>query len=101
MNRFLTARRHFSTPWSEQTRSRGNEWSLRAFASMPSTAIFLRARAEIKNLLCELVGNAKIWEARASKHSFKFCEQLKNLMDHSSPLVVWKTDSCFFFFRGV
>ena len=27
---------------------RGNEWSLRAFASM-----FLRARAEIKNLLCE------------------------------------------------
>ena len=34
--------------------SRGDEWSLRAFASMPSTAIFLRARAEIKNLLCEL-----------------------------------------------
>ena len=31
----------------------GDEWSLRAFASMPSTAIFLRARAEIKNLLCE------------------------------------------------
>ena len=27
------------------------EWSLRAFASMPSTVIFLRARAEIKNLL--------------------------------------------------
>ena len=27
---------------------RGDEWSLRAFASMPSTAIFLRARAEIK-----------------------------------------------------
>ena len=32
---------------------RGDEWSLRAFASMLSTAIFLRARAEIKNLLCE------------------------------------------------
>ena len=31
------------------TRSRGDEWSLRAFASMPCTAIFLRARAEIKN----------------------------------------------------
>ena len=30
------------------TRSRGDEWSLRAFASMPCTAIFLRARAEIK-----------------------------------------------------
>ena len=28
--------------------NRGDEWSLRAFASMPSTAIFLRARAEIK-----------------------------------------------------
>ena len=27
---------------------RGDEWSLRAFASMPSTAIFLRARAEKK-----------------------------------------------------
>ena len=29
---------------------RGDEWSLRAFASMPSTAIFLRARAEIKKI---------------------------------------------------
>ena len=27
---------------------RDDEWSLRAVASMPSTAIFLRARAEIK-----------------------------------------------------
>ena len=43
---------------------------------MPSTAIFLRARAEIKNLLCELASNAKIWGARASEHSFKFCEQI-------------------------
>ena len=66
---------------------RGDEWSLRAFASMPSTAIFLGARAEIKNLLCELASNAKIWGARASEHSFKFCEQLKILMDHSSPLM--------------
>ena len=32
---------------------RGDERSLRTFASMPSTAIFLRARADIKNLLCE------------------------------------------------
>ena len=31
------------------TRSRGDKWSLRAFASMPCTAIFLQARAEIKN----------------------------------------------------
>ena len=29
---------------------------------------------------------AKIWGARASELSFKFCEQLKILMDHSSPL---------------
>ena len=65
---------------------RGDKWSLRAFASMPSTAIFLRARAEIKNLLCKLASNTKIWGARASEHSFKFCEQLKILMDNSSPL---------------
>ena len=56
---------------------RGDEWSLRAFASMPSTAIFLRARAEIKNLFCELASNTKIWGARASEHSFKFCEQIE------------------------
>ena len=30
--------------------TRGDEWSLLSFASMPSTAIFLQARAEIKNL---------------------------------------------------
>ena len=64
----------FSDFWCKK---RGNEWSLRAFASMPSTAIFLRARAEIKNLLCELASNAKIWRARASEHSFKFCEQIE------------------------
>ena len=29
---------------------RDDEWSLRAVASMPSTAIFLRARAEIKKI---------------------------------------------------
>ena len=54
---------------------RSDEWSLRAFASMPSTAIFLRARVEIKDLLCELASDAKIWGARASEHFFKFCEQ--------------------------
>ena len=50
----------------DSTRSRGDEWSLRAFASMPCTAIFLRAN------------RAKV----------KFCEQLKIFMDHSSPLEV-------------
>ena len=75
-------------------RPRGDEWSLRAFASMPSTAIFLRARAEIKNLLCELASNAKIWGARASEHSFKFCEQLKILMDRSSPLDLPPRPNC-------
>ena len=34
--------------------------------------------------------NAKIWGAQASEHSFKFCEQLKILMDHSSPLALYK-----------
>ena len=29
--------------------------------------------------------NAKNWGARASEHSFKFSEQLKILIDHSSP----------------
>ena len=56
---------------------RGDEWYLRAFVSMPSTAIFLRAVAEIKNLLCELASNVKIGAARASEHSFKSCEQFK------------------------
>ena len=56
---------------------RGDEWSLRAFASMPSSEIFLRAWADIKNLLCKLASNAKIWGARASKHSFKFCKQIE------------------------
>ena len=57
--------------------SRGDEWSLRAFASMPNTVIFLQARTEIKILLCELASDAKIWGARASEHSFKFCEQIE------------------------
>ena len=39
----------FSINIDDGTRRRGDEWSLRAFASMPCTAIFLRARAEIKN----------------------------------------------------
>ena len=47
------------------------------FASIPSIAIFLQARAEIKNLLWELASNAKIWGARASEHSFEFCEQIE------------------------
>ena len=62
---------------SRSNSRRGDEWSLQAFASMPSTAIFLRARAEIKNLLCELASNAKIWGARASEHLFKFCKQIE------------------------
>ena len=77
---------------------RSDEWSLRAFASMPSTEIFLRARAEIKNLLCELASNCKnlgstseralVSILRANRAKVKFCEQLKILMDHSSPLIL-------------
>ena len=40
-----------------------------------STAIFLQARAEIKNLLCELASNAKIWGTRASEHSLNFASK--------------------------
>ena len=56
---------------------------------------FLRARAKIKNLVCELASNAKIWEHEqastrlnfASKSSKgKILRQLKILTDHSSPL---------------
>ena len=42
---------------------RGDEWSLRAFASMPSTAIFLRARAK-------------------KKGSLRACEQLQKFGEH-------------------
>ena len=43
---------------------RGDEWSLRAFASMPSTAIFSRAQAEIK------------------KFALRACEQLQKFGEH-------------------
>ena len=55
---------------------RGDEWSLRAFASMPSTAIFLRARVEIKNLLCELARNAKIGEHEQASTRLNFASKL-------------------------
>ena len=50
--------------------SRGDEWSLRAFASMPSTAIFLRARAELKKI------------------ALRACDQRKNLGTTSKRAVV-------------
>ena len=57
--------------------TRGDEWSLRAFASMPSTAIFFASTSRNKKLLCELANSAKIWGAQASEPSFKFCEQIE------------------------
>ena len=63
--------------WTLVYNMRGDEWSLRAFANMLSTPIFLRARAEIKNLLCKLASNTKIWGARASEHEQEFCEQIE------------------------
>ena len=72
------------------------EWSLRAFASMTSTAIFWRAKAGIKNLLCELANNNKQASTHlnfASKSSKgKILRAVKNLMDHSSPLLLNKKD---------
>ena len=57
--------------------TRGDEWSLRAFASMPSTAIFFASTSRNKKLLCELANSAKIWGAQASEPSFKFYEQIE------------------------
>ena len=77
---------------------RGDEWSLREFASMPSTAIFLRTRAEIKNLLCELASlraTQKFGEHEQASTRLDFASisskgkilrAVKNWMDHSSPL---------------
>ena len=56
-------------------RIRGDEWSLRAFASIPSTAIFLRARAEIKNLLCEHASNAKFGEHEQASTRLNFASK--------------------------
>ena len=55
---------------------RGDEWSLRAFASMPSTAIFLRARAEIKNLLYERASTRLNFASKSSK--VKILRAVKN-----------------------
>ena len=46
------------------------------FASMPSTAIVLRARAEIKNLLCELARNPKVWEHEQASTRLNFASKL-------------------------
>ena len=76
---------------------RGDEWSLRAFASMPSTAIFLASTSRNKKIAlqaCEQRKNlgstskrALVQILRANRGKVKFCEQLKFLMDHSSPLM--------------
>ena len=42
---------------------------------------FFASTSRNKNLLCELASNAKIWgaqaSAKASEHSFKFCDQIE------------------------
>ena len=48
---------------------------MRALASMPSTAIFWRARAEIKNLLCELASNAKLGEHEQASTRLNFASK--------------------------
>ena len=61
---------------------------------------FFASTSRNKNVLCEVASNAKIWGARASEHSFKFCEQLKILKDHSSPLFSIDEKSTFLSKRG-
>ena len=52
---------------------RGDEWSLRAFASMPSTAVFLRARAEIKkNSFASLRATQKFGEHKHASSRLNF-----------------------------
>ena len=38
---------------------------------------FFASTSRNKIFACELASNAKIWGARASEHSFKFCEQIE------------------------
>ena len=38
---------------------------------------FFASASRNKKFFCELASNAKIWGARASEHSFKFCEQIE------------------------
>ena len=55
---------------------RGNELSLRTFASMPSTAIFLRARAEIKkNCFASLRATQKFGEHEQASTRLNFASK--------------------------
>ena len=74
---------------------RGDEWSLRAFASMPSTAIFLRARAEIKNLLYERASTRLNFASKSSK--VKILRAVKNFNGtFITPSYKEKKTVCFF-----
>ena len=70
------------------TRSRGDEWSLRAFASMACTAIFLRARAEIKKLALRAASSLDRLNFASKSSKGKILRTVKIFMDHSSPLEV-------------
>ena len=54
---------------------RGHEWSLRAFASMPSTAIFLGARTEIKNCFASLRATQKFGEHEQASTLLNFASK--------------------------
>ena len=38
---------------------------------------FFASTSRNKKILCELASNAKIWGARTSELTFKFCEQIE------------------------
>ena len=55
--------------------NRVDEWSLRAFASMPRTAIFLRARAEIKICFASLRATQKFGEHEQASTRLNFASK--------------------------
>ena len=58
-----------------QLKMRGDEWSLRAFPSMPSTAIFLRAQAEIRNFFASLRATQKFGEHEQASTRLNFASK--------------------------
>ena len=55
--------------------SRGDEWSSRVFASMPSTAIFLRTRAQIKSCFASLRATQKFREHEQASTRLNFASK--------------------------
>ena len=80
------------------TRSRGDEWSLRAFASMPCTAIFLRARAEIKKFALRAASSLDRLNFASKSSKGKILRAVKNFHGpFITPFIVPRAKIVFFF----